>query len=130
MWYDTKVLRDKFGGDKVDAYFKSHLSVIVANPEITYPNVNTIWKAFGKRFGTLISLVNFENVVKDYFYQGLLEFYNDNVQYLEIRSLLAPICQTKYYDCNPLDIVETAKVFKKAADQFAMDHPGTLSDAN
>ena len=125
LWYEAKLLRESFGDVEVDAYFKSHLSIVVPNPEIAYPNVNTVWKAFGKRFGTLISLINYKDLVKDYFYQGLLEFYNDKVQYMEVRSVLAPICQTLNAECNPLDIVETAKVFKEAADQFAKDHPGT-----
>jgi hypothetical protein len=36
---------------RVDAYFKSHLSIVVDNPEVAYPNVNTVWAAFSKRFG-------------------------------------------------------------------------------
>ena len=123
LWVEAKILRAMFGNERVDSYFKSHLSIVVDNPEVVYPNVNTVWAAFAKRFGTLMSLLNYKNLVLDYFYQGMQEFYDDGVQYMEVRSVLAPICLTQDEECNPLSIVDTAKVFKEAADQFALDHP-------
>ena len=36
---------------------------------------------------------------------------------------MTPICRTQDDECNPLSLVDTAKVFKEAADQFALDHP-------
>jgi hypothetical protein len=68
-----------------------------------------------------MSLINYEDLVRDYFYQGMLEFYQDGVQYMEVRSVLAPICQTRIgLDCNPLDIVESTRIFKETADQVIM----------
>ena len=64
-----------------------------------------------------MSLLNYKDLVKDYFYQGMQEFYDDGVQYMEVRSVLAPICETRIGECNPLDIVETARVFKETAEQ-------------
>ena len=117
-WADAKVLRENLGNEKVDSYFKSYLSIVVDNPEVAYPNVNTVWAAFSKRFGALMSLLNYKDLVKDYFYQGMQEFFDDGVQYMEVRSVLAPICETRIgEECNPLDIVETARVFKETAEQ-------------
>ena len=110
-------MREEKGAEEVDKYFKSHLSIVVDNPEVAYPNVNTVWAAFAKRFSTLMTLLNFKDLVKDYFYQGLKEFYEDGVQYMEVRSEFAPICKTFGPDCNPLDIVQTVGVFKEAVDQ-------------
>ena len=116
-WKAASSMREEMGEEEVDKYFKSHLSIVVDNPEVAYPNVNTVWAAFAKRFGTLMTLLNFKDLVKDYFYQGLKEFYEDGVQYMEVRSVFAPICETLGPDCNPLDIVQTVGVFKEAVDQ-------------
>ena len=105
------------GAEEVDKYFRSHLSIVVDNPEAAYPNVNTVQAAFAKRFRTLMTLLNFKALAKEYFYQGLKEFYEDGVQYMEVRSEFAPICKTFGPDCNPLDIVQTVGVFKEAVDQ-------------
>ena len=84
-WIEAKILRALFGNEAVDACFKRHLSIVVDVPEITYPNVNTVWAAFSKKFKTLKSLVNYKNLVFDYLYQGMQEFYDDGVQYMEVR---------------------------------------------
>lgn len=56
-----------------------------------YPDINTVWKAFGNTFVVGEGIITYEPVFTDYFYQGLLDFYNDNVQYIEIRTTLPPV---------------------------------------
>ena len=108
------------GAQEVDKYFKTHLSIVVDNPEVAYPNVNTVWSAFGKRFRTLKTLISFKELVAEHFYQGLKEFYDDGVQYMEIRSSFSPICATFGPDCKSLDIFQTGAAFKEAVDQVSL----------
>ena len=119
-WKAASSMREEMGAQEVDKYFKTHLSIVVDNPDVAYPNVNTVWAAFGKRFRTLSALLSFKDLVKEHFYQGLKEFYDDGAQYIEVRSSFSPICATPGPDCTPLDIVQTAKVFKEAADQVSL----------
>ena len=116
-WKSAKVMRETMGAGEVDKYFKDNLSIVVDNPEMAYPNVKTVWAAFAKRFGTLMTLLNFKELARDYFYQGMKEFYEDGVQYMEVRAVFAPMCESIGPDCVQMDIVETVRVFKAAAEQ-------------
>ena len=116
-WKSVASMREEMGVWQVDKILKTHLSIAVEDPEIAYPNINTVWVAFVKRFKTLKTLFSYKNLVKDYFYQGLKEFSDDGVQYLEVRSSFAPICEAVGPECKLLDILQTVAVYKEAADQ-------------
>jgi adenosine deaminase CECR1 len=47
----------------------------------------------------------------------------DNVQYLEFRTVLPGLCPDMDGCANPTSAIETAKIFKQVADQFVQDHP-------
>lgn len=61
------------------------------NPEVTYANQDIVWSKFETIFITISGLVNYAPVFRDYVFQGLEEFYQDNVFYLELRAMLFPV---------------------------------------
>ena len=82
-----------FSGDEsVDQALKKHLNIMAENPSEAYPNINSVWDKFNKVFGALFSLLSYVPVTKDYFYQAFTEFKEDNVQYLEFRTVLPSLC--------------------------------------
>ncbi|KAF5919409.1 hypothetical protein HPG69_009890 [Diceros bicornis minor] len=68
-----------------------NFTLMTENPEVTYANQNIVWSKFGTIFFMIAGLVHYAPVFRDYIFQGLEEFYQDNVFYLELRALLLPV---------------------------------------
>lgn len=68
------------------------------NPHVTYTDQDAIWAKFKTIFFVMGDLVRYAPVFRDYLSQGLEEFYQDNVLYLEIRASLYPVSNL----CSPL----------------------------
>jgi hypothetical protein len=58
----------------------------------TYPNINSVWTAFENTLIAGSGIITYAPIFTDYFYQGLQSFYDDNVQYIEIRTTLPQVC--------------------------------------
>uniref|UniRef100_A0A8C9Y203 adenosine deaminase n=1 Tax=Sander lucioperca TaxID=283035 RepID=A0A8C9Y203_SANLU len=90
------------------------------DPETVYPSQDVIWDTFEQAFQALWGLVTYAPVFRDYYYQGLTQFYMDNVMYLELRALLPQI-----YELNGSthDTAWTLKTYQEVTRQFTADHP-------
>jgi len=74
------------------------LTLIVDEPEKVYPTSSAVWSYFELRFQSTFGLLLYAPVFKTYFYQALQQFYDDGVQYMELRSLFLPVF-TLYVSC-------------------------------
>ena len=72
-------------------YKKPALKHIICYHAETYPNINSVWTAFENTLIAGSGIISYAPVFTDYFYQGLKEFYDDNVQYMEIRTTLPEV---------------------------------------
>lgn len=91
-WALLKTLRQKHNTTELDNSFIRNMTLVTENPDSEYPNQDVVWKRFEQAFVVVYGLVTYAPVFKDYFYQGLREFYTDNIMYLEIRALLPQVC--------------------------------------
>ncbi|XP_050411379.1 adenosine deaminase AGSA [Patella vulgata] len=91
-WELISTARTRIGNDKTfDQQLFRNLSIIVDNPDDAYVTVNDVWKKFSKYFGLINGVLYYAPVFKDYFHQALVEFYQDNVQCLEVRAGLPQV---------------------------------------
>ncbi|KAM9351931.1 adenosine deaminase 2-A [Symphorus nematophorus] len=88
--------------------------------ETVYPSQDVIWDRFEQAFLALWGLVTYAPVFRDYYYQGLTEFYLDNVVYLELRALLPEIYEL---DGSIHDAAWTLKTYQDVTRQFTAEHP-------
>ncbi|XP_037306457.2 adenosine deaminase 2-A [Pungitius pungitius] len=90
------------------------------DPDMLYPSQDVVWDRFEQAFAALWGLVTYAPVFRDYYYQGLTQFYTDNVMYLELRALLP---QTYELDGSTHDTAWTLKTYQEVTRQFTADHP-------
>lgn len=90
------------------------------DPEMVYPSQDVIWDKFEQAFLAVWGLVTYAPVFRDYYYQGLTQFYTDNVMYLELRALLPEIYEL---DGSTHDTAWTLKTYQEVTKQFTAEHP-------
>ncbi|XP_034827620.1 adenosine deaminase 2-like [Maniola hyperantus] len=106
--------------EKFDAGLKKYFTIVIDNPHEVYTDVNAVWSEFQRYFIGTTGLFTYKPVWEKYFYDSLLAFREDNVMYVEIRSVLPELYDlygTKY------DILDTAASYKMTHDQFMNDYP-------
>ncbi|RUS81660.1 hypothetical protein EGW08_010577, partial [Elysia chlorotica] len=106
--------------EQFDSSLRQNISFLTSDPLVAYNGTNSAWDRFNKYFQQVGGLLNNGPLLRDYFQQGLQEFYEDNVQYIELRGAM-----TGYTDISGKahDIVYGVEMYKNASDEFVSKHP-------
>ncbi|XP_023124881.1 adenosine deaminase 2-A [Amphiprion ocellaris] len=121
-WIQLKHLRAKMVNvTELDNSIRNNLTLYTdQEPEAVYPSQDVVWEAFEQKFLALWGLVMYAPVFREYFYQGLSEFYMDNVMYVELRVLLAEIYEL---DGSTHDSAFTLRTYQDISREFKANHP-------
>lgn len=106
--------------ESFDERVKKHFSIVIDNPNETYGDVNTVWNRFMHYFTVTTPFLSYKPAWEYYFYEVMKALREENVMYLEIRSIL-PIL----YDLedNVYTNIDTAASYKNVIDKFVSDFP-------
>lgn len=123
-WQPMRDARYSSGNvNKFDKSLRNHFTLVVDNPSETYPHINAAWGKFQQYFITTSPLMSYKPVWEQYYYDTLKALREENIMYLELRSVLPEL-----YDLegNTYDSVATAEIYKKVTDEFMQDYPDFL----
>ncbi|NP_001028889.2 adenosine deaminase 2-A precursor [Danio rerio] len=120
-WTLLRSLREKIKNTtELDNSFIRNLTLFTEDPDRAYPNQDTVWERFEQVFLVAYGLVTYAPVFKDYLYEGLRQFYEDNIMYVEIRALLP---QTYELDGRLNDKDWSMAACQEVVNQFKKHHP-------
>ncbi|XP_035448901.2 adenosine deaminase AGSA-like isoform X1 [Spodoptera frugiperda] len=119
-WERAKDIRENTNVTEFDTKLRKFFTLVIDNPQEVYTDVNTVWEYFSKYFIRTGPLFTYKPVWEKYYYDTLLALREDNVMYIEIRSVLPPL-----YDLegNTYTSVDTAKIYKQVTEKFKKDYP-------
>ncbi|XP_017274354.1 adenosine deaminase 2-A [Kryptolebias marmoratus] len=122
-WVLLENLRDKMiNATDLDNSILRNLTLFTdQDPEAVYPSQDEVWDRFEDKFLALWGLVTYALVFRDYYYQGLTQFYTDNVMYLELRALLPEVYEL---DGSTHNRVWALKTYQDITRQFMATHSG------
>lgn len=102
-----------------DANLRKHFTLVTNDPDIVYPSIEETWGAFMKYFRTVAPMLSHRPVWEQYFYDALKKFREDNVMYIEVRSILPNLYELDGTSYEPLI---TANTYKKVIKNFMKEH--------
>lgn len=121
QWQLMKDARYSSGNvERFDSELRKYFSIVIDNPSEVHTDVNSVWLKFQQYFITTGAMFGYKPVWEQYFYDTLKACRDDNVMYIEIRSVLPELYDL---DGNVYDSVETAVSYKETLDRFMSDYP-------
>lgn len=116
-----KVRATMVNSTELDDSIRRNLTIFTdLDPDVLYPTQDVIWGRFEQAFLAVSGLVSYAPVFRDYYRQGLGEFYADNVMYLEVRALLPQVYEL---DGSTRDRRWALKTYQEVTKQFIAEHP-------
>ncbi|CAH1735729.1 unnamed protein product [Chironomus riparius] len=103
-----------------DESLESLINLYTHQPELDYPDINTVWEKFEIMFSVIDGIFDYLPTYIAYHQQLLQELYEDNVMYLEIRTEMGGVIDQNGKHLNSQDMAE---VILKLVDDFKQDHP-------
>ncbi|XP_035140609.1 adenosine deaminase 2 isoform X4 [Callithrix jacchus] len=97
-----------------------NFTLVTQHPEVIYTDQNAVWSKFKTIFSTISGLIHYAPVFRDYVFQSMQEFYEDNVLYMEIRARLLPVYELSG---EQHDIQWSVKGYQEVAEKFVETHP-------
>ncbi|ALC41757.1 Adgf-B [Drosophila busckii] len=116
-WLRMEELRESRGDRNVHEYLRARFSMY----PLSRPQSNAdAWSNMMSIFRLVDGLVKYEPNWGEYYYNALKEFHADEVQYVEVRSLLPRLYSL---DGQKLQVSDTVKVYNEQLQRFKQQHP-------
>lgn len=117
-WDAVSDLRAASGdANAFDEMLMKEMSIWTADPFVTYKSINDVWGKFGSYFNSMAGLIHNLTTSKLYVEQALKEFYEDGVQYMELRG-------GSMIDTDGNDVTDDyLQLIMTAVSSFQLQHP-------
>ncbi|GBP35733.1 Adenosine deaminase 2 [Eumeta japonica] len=108
---------------KFDDDLRKNFSIVIDDPQEVYTDINKVWRVFMQVFSTIAPMLSYRPVWEQYFYDALKAIRDDNIMYVEVRSVLPRLYEL---DGTEHDELITAKAYRKVTKKFMTDYPDFL----
>lgn len=116
----AQILGPHLCNKSLDDIFMSEWTLVTPDPYNTYKSSNDMWNKFSDYFLTVPGLRCGLDIAEMYLLKALEVFYEDGVQYIELRD-------GDLFDCNGTDITdEYMGLVDRVVKEFQMTHPDFL----
>ncbi|XP_041471477.1 adenosine deaminase AGSA-like isoform X1 [Lytechinus variegatus] len=90
-WMSVASARARMGAELFDQMLHHNITMAAQNPDVAYPNITMSWLRFGTALHSLTELFFTTSAFRLFMWHSLERMIRDNVQYVEIRTLLYPL---------------------------------------
>nr|XP_054762256.1 adenosine deaminase 2-like [Lytechinus pictus] len=119
-WHLVSEEREAMGASSFDQLLYHNLTMFAQHPDDVYANTTMSWLRFLNALNSLTNLYYSTTSFELFVRQSLLQMVQDNVQYVEIRSLLFPLEELDGTIHSP---EYTLQKFIKVAEEFKKSYP-------
>ncbi|XP_053686750.1 adenosine deaminase 2-like [Sabethes cyaneus] len=119
-WELVSDIRQSMTPSVYDEKIRRLFGLYTENPISTYKSINDVWGKFQHIFAALDPIVTYEPVWRQYYYDSLQQFYDDNVHYLEFRGVLPEVYDLTGKVYSPEEIVQ---IYVEETERFRSTHP-------
>ncbi|XP_055606540.1 adenosine deaminase AGSA-like [Uranotaenia lowii] len=118
-WQRVSDLRNQQTATVYDEKIRSLFGLYCKDPLNTYKTIDSVWDKFEKMFTSLIPIITFEPVWREYYADALKEFYDDGVLYLEFRGVLPQLYDLDGKIYNPDEVIS---IYINETERFKSSH--------
>ncbi|XP_055617009.1 adenosine deaminase 2-like [Toxorhynchites rutilus septentrionalis] len=122
-WELVSNIRNEMKAEIYDEKLRELLEIYTKDPINTYRSINVVWDKFKQIFDTLAPILTYEPVWRQYYYDSLNEYYNDQVNYLELRGVLPEVYDLSGRIYTPEEVVQ---IYVDETERFMKNYPNFL----
>ncbi|XP_055629752.1 adenosine deaminase 2-like [Toxorhynchites rutilus septentrionalis] len=119
-WELVSKVRNEMTAEIYDEKLRDLFGLYTKDPINTYKSINVVWDKFQQLFTTIGPIINYEPVWRQYYYDSLKEFYDDQVNYLELRGVLPEVYDLTGKIYSPEEIVQ---IYVEETKRFIHNYP-------
>ncbi|XP_059164273.1 adenosine deaminase AGSA-like [Physella acuta] len=114
-WEQVQARRSAAGNvEQFDEKLRQNISLLSTDPLTTYSTTAEVRQRFERYLQQMRYLLYNTEIMRDYFRQALEEFKADNVQYIEVRSILSMFTS---------NVKDALRMFDQVVHEFKKDNP-------
>ncbi|XP_055626859.1 adenosine deaminase 2-like [Toxorhynchites rutilus septentrionalis] len=122
-WELVSDIRNEMKAEIYDEKLRDLFGLYTKDPINAFRSINVVWDKFQQLFVIIEPIVSYEPVWRQYYYDSLKEYYDDQVSYLELRGVLPEVYDLTGKIYTPEEVVQ---IYVDETERFMKNYPNFL----